>query len=282
MLTTGSKYLFGSAALALVGAFFLALATAGHEIGMASFTGALTLGYKGPVGDHFGYAMLVGYAGVAILIGAILSVTRDGDPERGARIQGLAAPAPVMPARGVNHWPAIMAGAAAFIILGLVESPYLFIFGCIAAGVSAMQWTLHAWSDRATADPIANRKARETLTNPLDFPLFAILAIFLFVFGVSRILLALPHDVDTAVFGGVPAVAFVVAIILSFRPSISRKVITTLAVIGVIIVFALGIIGLVQGPKEIEKEHHTTYPYELKGTSQPAPISVRIAGKVNR
>ncbi len=274
--------MFGSAVLALLGAFFVAIATVGQNIGMDELVGPISVGYKGPVGDHFAYAVLLAYAAAAILIGSVLSLTRDGDPEEGAAVQGLAAPAAVLPPRGTNHWPIVGAFGAAMVVLGLTYSPALFILGLVTAGISAIQWTVYAWSDHATADPFANRKVRHELTYPLDFPLFAILSIALFVFAVSRVLLAFPHGVDTAVFGAIPAVAFVVAIILSFRPKLSRNLIAVLAVVGVAIILALGIWGMVKGPKHVEKDENTPHPYQLEMPSHGAagaPIAVQIADK---
>lgn len=284
MLTTGSKFMFGSAVMALLGAFFIAIATSGHSVGMAELTGPISIGYKGPVGSHFAYAMLLAYAGVALLIGAVLSATRDGDPEVGARYQGLDTPVAVLPPRGTNHWPLIGAFGTAMVILGLVYSPPLFVLGLITTGISGIQWSIYAWSDHATADPFANRKVRHELTYPLDFPLFAILAIGLFVFSLSRILLALPDPADTVVFGAVPAVAFVVAILLSRRPATSRNVVTTLTVLGVCAVLVMGIWGMVQGPKTVEKDENSPHPYVIQQPSDHdgaagAPVSVQITGK---
>lgn len=285
MLTTGSKFMFGSAAMALLGAFFVAIATAGDRVGMAQLTGPISVGYKGPVGNHFAYAVLLAYAAVAVLIGAVLSTTRDGDPEVGAEFQGYNAPVAVLPPRGTNHWPAVGAFGAGLIVLGLVYSSELFILGSIIAGICGIQWAIYAWSDRATADPFANRKVRHELTYPLDFPLFAIISIALFVFAVSRVLLALPSNVDTAVFGGIPAVAFVVAIILSFRPKLSKNLIAGLAVIGAAIVLGLGVWGMVQGPKKVHHDENTPHLYKIRESSQGAagaPIAVQITGKENR
>jgi hypothetical protein len=284
MLTTGSKFMFGSAVLALVGAFFVAIATVGQNIGMDELTGPITIGYKGAVGNHFAYAVLLAYAAVAILIGAVLSVTRDGDPDVGARYQGLSAPVAVLPPRGTNHWTLVGAFGAGMVVLGLAYNPALFVLGLVTAGISAMQWAIYAWSDHATADPFANRRVRHELTYPLDFPLFAILSIALFVFAVSRVLLAFPHGVDTAVFGAIPAVAFVVAIILSQRPKVSHNLIAALTVVGAAIVLTLGIWGMVQGPKHVEKDENTPHLYDIRGASHGAagaPISVQVTGKEN-
>lgn len=282
MLTTGSKFMFGSAVLALIGAFFIAVATVGTNIGMDELVGPITIGYKGSVGNHFAYAILLAYAAAALLIASVLSITRDGDPDVGAEFQGLDAPVAVLPPRGTNHWPLIGAFGAGLATLGLASNPVLFVVGLVVMGIAALQWTIYAWSDHATADPFANRKVRHELVYPLDFPLFAILSIALFVFAVSRVLLAFPHGVDTAVFGAIPFVAFVVAIVLNTRPHLSRTLIAALAVIGAATVLGLGIWGLVQGPKHIEHDENTPHLYDVKGRydgAAGAPVTVQITGK---
>ncbi|MBS1847176.1 MAG: hypothetical protein JST73_02775 [Actinobacteria bacterium] len=276
--------MFGSAVAALLGAFFLAISTVGQKIGMAQLTGPVTVGYKGPVGNHFAYAILLAYAGVALLVGAVLSTARDGDPEVGAHLQGLETPVAVLPPRGTNHWPFIGAFGAGMVVLGLTYSMPLFLLGLLALGFCVIQWSIYAWAEHATADPYANRNVRHQLTYPVDFPLFAILSIALFVFAVSRVLLALPKPVDLVVFGGVPAVAFVVAIILNAKPQWSRGLVSSLAVVGVAVVLGLGVWGMVKGPKVAEKHENTPHPYQIVRPSQSQgsaeiPISVRVARK---
>ncbi len=281
MLTTGSKLMFGSAALALVGAFFVAIATAGQSIGMDELVGPISIGYKGPVGSHFAYAILLAYAGAALLLGSVFSITRDGDPEVGARHQGLEGPVAVLPPRGTNHWPLIGAFGAGLVTLGLASTQELVILGLVIVGVATIQWSIYAWSDHATADPFANRKVRHELAYPLDFPMFALVSIALFVFAMSRPLLAFPHGVDTAVFGAIPAVAFFVAIWLSFREKITGNMVAGLAVAGAAIVLGLGVWGLMAGPKEIHEDHSPPL-YQIKGVSEGAagaPDTVQITGK---
>ena len=62
MFTTGSKWFFGVAGAALLAALVYGGATNPSEVNMATFTGVLTLGDKGGVGDHIGYAILLGIA----------------------------------------------------------------------------------------------------------------------------------------------------------------------------------------------------------------------------
>lgn len=282
MFTTGSKYLYGSAVLALIGAFFLAISTSGRSVGMSSLLGALTLGYKGAAGDHFGYTVLVAFAGLALFLGAILSAVRDGDPEAGAQLQGLESAAPVMPVRGSNHWPLVAAFGAAVALLGLVYSSPLFVLGAVMIGISALEWTIRSWADHATGDPAANRKARNRMVNPIEIPLFAIVGIALFVFALSRVILALDKSLGTAVFAIVPAIAFAVAIMLSARPKQSRNVIAVLMVVGALIVLGGGVAGLVHGPKDVEHRKETPHLYKIKGQSMQAPIDARSAGEESR
>lgn len=282
MTTTGSKFAFGSALLALIAAFFVAIATVGHRIGMDELLGPISFGWKGPVGNHVAYSILLAFAAASLLLGVMLTAVRDADPEVGAELQGLDAPVPVLPPRGTNYWPAIAAIGIALVVVGLVNVPELFILGLIVIGISALQWTIYAWSDRATNDPFANRNARHQLVYPLDFPLFAIVAIFLFVMAVSRLLLALPEGADTAVFGAVPAVAFVVAIILSFRPDASRNVVAGLTVLGTVVIVALGIYGFAKGPKHVEKHENTPHRYNIPEASFGAadvPMTVHVVGE---
>src|SRR5690606_33732956 len=56
MITTGTKLYAGYLAAALLGAVVYGYTTGGNHVG------PLTLGYKGSVGDHFGYGILLGLA----------------------------------------------------------------------------------------------------------------------------------------------------------------------------------------------------------------------------
>lgn len=274
MITTGSKYFYGAGALLLVGAFFYAIATSGNEVGMNSLTGAISLGYKGGVGDHVGYAILVALAGASLLVGGVLTAVRDADPEATAELIGLEVPAPVDVPSGVSYWPLLAAFGAAVVIFGLIEGAAVFVMGLIVCGIVAIEWAVRSWSDRATHNSAANRTVRNRMLNPLEIPLMAILGIALFVFAISRVLLAVPESGADWVFGGVPTVVFVVAILLNARPETSRKLVGGLLVVGAVAVLAAGIAGLVSGPREIEHHEPGPHPYVIKGTSSNAPAPV--------
>ncbi len=276
MLTTGSKYLFGSAALALLGAFFFALATANSSIGMSELTGAITLGYKGGVGNHFAYTVLVAYAGAAIFVGAVFTAVRDGDPEAGAQLIGLDSPPPTAAPQGASHWPIIGAFGAGMVALGTVFNELLFIAGLVLLGVVALEWTINAWASRATGDPVVNRKVRNRLVNPFEIPLMAIAGIALFVLAISRLLLSVDSNQGLIIFGAVPTVAFIVAIVLNSRHKVSKSVIAGLLMAGAVLVLGAGVVGLVQGSHPVEDKPHSDPQFQLKGQAVNNPAAPKI------
>jgi len=88
VFTTGSKWFFGVAGAAFVAALVYGGATNPSEVGMSTLTGVLTLGYKGGVGDHIGYAVLIAIAGAAIFVGSAVAAFRDADVEPVAELLG--------------------------------------------------------------------------------------------------------------------------------------------------------------------------------------------------
>jgi hypothetical protein len=89
VFTTGSKWFFGLAAAALLGAMVYGGATNPNEVGMSTLTGVLTLGYKGGIGDHVGVAVLMGIAGAAVFLGASTAAFRDSSVEAGSQLLAL-------------------------------------------------------------------------------------------------------------------------------------------------------------------------------------------------
>src|SRR3954453_6207353 len=89
MLKTGSKFLFGLSALGFVGAFVYAVTTTPHSFGMDSIVGALTLGYKGQVGDHIGYTIILGMGIATFFLGTVTAALSDCDPDAAAEILGV-------------------------------------------------------------------------------------------------------------------------------------------------------------------------------------------------
>jgi hypothetical protein len=255
VFTTGSKFFFGLSAAAFVGAVFYGLASNGGEIGMDALLGAVSLGYKGGVGDAFGYSTLVALSGAALFLGCVTVSFRDADAEAQASLLGLEA-APAAPApQGPNYWPIIGAFGAGTVAVGVVIGSQMVFLGIGMLAVATFEWAIRAWSDRATGDPAVNRALRNRLMYPVEIPVLAVVGIAVFVLSISRVLIALPTGGAYVVFGGVPALILLIGWLLTSRPTINRNLLASLLLVGGIAVLAGGVIGASVGPRDIEKHH---------------------------
>ncbi|HET6953177.1 MAG TPA: hypothetical protein VFI47_22535 [Acidimicrobiales bacterium] len=268
MITTGSKWFFGLGLVSLVLAAAYGWTTGGNGLG------PLTIGYKGAVGDHFGYGILVTGALLSILNGVVLTATRDADAEAVAQVAGSETVPAVTPA-GTSYWPPVAAFGAALVVVGLVAEPGLFIAGLIVLGIVLVEWTVQAWADRATGDPETNRRIRNKVMNPIEFPAAGVLALGLVAIGLSRAFLALSADATVWVGIAVTAVIVVVGFLLASRPRISRNVVVALLLAGAVAVVGLGVAGAVAGTRDIE--HH-----EEEGGSDEGALATPDAVEVAR
>jgi hypothetical protein len=279
VFTTGSKWFFGVAGTAVVAALVYGGATNPREVGMSTFTGVLTLGYKGGVGDHIGYAILMGIAGAAIFLGATVAAFRDADIEAEAALLGTAdVPEVVAPPRG-SYWPVLGAFGAACIAVGLVTSALFVGLGVVVVLAVAFEWAITAWAETATSDHGVNAAAKRRLILPFEVPVAGALGIAVFVLAISRIMLALPKAGVYAVFGGVALVVIVVAFVYSLRPTISPSLIAGLCIVGALALLAGGIVSALSGPRELE-EHHGEEGQEHEGAPSLPPGAPVVLGGV--
>lgn len=272
MFTTGSKWFFGIAGATVVAALVYAGATNPSEVGMSTFTGVLTLGYKGGVGDHLGYAILLGIAGAAIFLGATTAAFRDANVEAEAELLGGAdveVPEVVAPARG-SYWPVIGAFGAGAVVVGLATNAVLAGFGLVVLAAVAMEWGITAWADRATTDDEVNSGAKRRVILPFEVPLLGALGIGVFVLAVSQILLTVPKAAVYFLFGGAALAVLIVAFVFSSRAQLSSSLIAALCVVGALAILAGGIISVLVGPREIE-HHGDGAAEEHEGAPLPAP-----------
>src|SRR5688572_27655436 len=149
MFPTGSKYFFGLGFFALIAAMVYGAASADHEVNLETFVGVMTFGYKGSVGDHIGYSVLVGLAGVCIFLGCVTAAFRDADAEAVAEVIGVDALPEVVPPGTASYIPIVVAFSVGAVVIGLVAGSLFFVFGLIALAFLAVEWTVKAWSDRA-------------------------------------------------------------------------------------------------------------------------------------
>ncbi|MEO6987722.1 MAG: hypothetical protein ABI239_03650 [Aquihabitans sp.] len=270
MFKTGSKFFYGLAAFAVVTAILFAGFTGGNKIGVDTILGPLTGGWKGYVGDHVGYAILVSLFFVSLSTGILLAVLRDGDAEALAQVVELdvapEAPAPVM----ANYWPVIGAFSFACMALGLAVGPGLFFIGVAGFAIVTVEWAIRAWSERATGDPEANRVLRNELMGPIEIPAMAVLLVAAIVLTISRMLLALPQLAALVLFGAVPTLILIVGALVVTRPRLSQSVIAAFLVLGALALLVGGTIAAVVGERDHE-DHSSSDTHEGSLAPLPAP-----------
>jgi len=254
MLTHGSKFFLGLAAFAFVVSALYAGASGHHVVGMDTLVGAVTLGYKGRVGDHLGYAILIGFAASALFLGLTAAAVRDADPEAGAQLLGTDTVPEVVPPANASYWPIVAAFSVGAMLLGLVVGKALFVLGMVGIVVTAVEWAIRTWADRATGDPEVNRSIRNRLMYPVEIPAAAALGIGIFVFSISRVLLALPKGGSYAVFGLVPVVVLGAGWLIAVRPKVSSSLIAAILLVGGLAVLAGGVFGAVHGERKFHEE----------------------------
>jgi hypothetical protein len=246
MITTGTKWFFGLGVVALILAAAYGWTTGGSGLGPVS------AGYKGAVGDHFGYGVLLTAAMLSIGQGIVLAAWRDADPQAQAQVAQLDAVPAVRPV-GASYWPAIAAFGGGLVVVGLVAEPLLFVFGLIVLGIVAVEWTVQTWADNATGDPATNRRIRNRLMNPIEFPVGGALAVAVVIISFSRVFLAASKDGAVIGAGVLAAVVLVLGWVLAARPRVSANVVVGLLLAAAVAVIGLGVAASIEGQREYHK-----------------------------
>jgi uncharacterized protein involved in response to NO len=281
MFKTGSKFFYGLAAFGFVAAILWSMATGDQEIGMDSLLGPITMGYKGYVGDHIGYSVLVALSLASLCLALFTSALRDSDADAQAQVVGLETvpevPAPVR----INYWPVVGAFSAAALVLGLAVHSNFFLLGLVGLTIVTVEWAVNAWADRATGDPEVNQSLRDRLMRPIEIPVGAVLVVAVLVLAVSRILLAIPKVSGYVLFGLVPALFLAFGALLVLRPAVSRSVITGVMVVGGIAILVGGAVAAIVGPREHKDKSHSEEGKEgeegLAPLPEPGQLVIRVA-----
>lgn len=274
MFTTGSKYFFGLAAFALLAAFVYGAASADHAVNLDTFVGVMTFGYKGSVGDHAGYAVLIGLAAACLFLGCLIAAFRDADPDAAAQVAHLDdVPAVVAPSTA-SYLPVFSAFGVGAVVIGLAAGSAFFILGVVILALMVLEWSVKAWSDRATGDPTVNHSIRNRMMFPIEIPVVAALGIAVFVISISRLLLVMPDKIGSyLVFGLVPVAVLAIGWFVSTRPRLNRNVLTALLLAGGLAVLLGGVVGA--SVKERDVEEHEA---EEGGEGSLAPPAGPIRG----
>ena len=282
MMTIGSKIYFKVAgavwALAVVYGYVTQTVSVGIWKGLSgdgvisSVLGPLTFGYKGGVGDHFGYGLLMGVAGVAAGLGAAHIAFRDGSPELAAAMDG-DAPSTTRPSINASMWPFLGAIAVGLLLLGLANSPLLFLIGVVALTVVAFEWTLLAFSEQVSGDPAVNALARRRVGSPVELPVGLAIGALSIVFCISRLLVASSKLGASIIATAIGAVVVAAAFYLSSKPKISRSTMVVAVTLLSVGVLAAGIGGAIAGPAELPHEESTSAEHGAMGAPGQSDVT---------
>jgi MFS family permease len=246
MFTTSFKLYFGMAIGALVAAITFGYTTGGNH------TGPLSLGWKGGVGNHVGYVILIGVAVASGFLGLLLVAFRDADPRAQAQLLGtdhVPAQRPAHP----SYWPLFAMLGVAAVVLGLVLSSAIFILGLAILAAVAVEWAMQAWADRATGDPEVNRDLRDKIMGPIEVPLLATIAIIAVPLGASRVFLATSKMGAVVIAGVASAVVLAVGVLVTMRPRLSKNARAGIVLAGAVLFIASGVVATAAGEREF---HH--------------------------
>lgn len=279
MFTRGSKVFLGLGFAAFLAALLYGVITSGANSGgtvetltgegvIDMFVGPLSFGYKGGVGEHIGYVLLMGAAVSSFVAAGACLAFRDADPEAVAQLAGTDEAPEVVAPKDLSPWPIVAAAGAAIMVIGLASSPILFTIGAVVAGIAAAEWVIKNWSEGVSGDPEVNAAVRGRLMHPIELPVGGLLVMGVLVACFAKILLSSTKNESIVVGGVVGTIIFIVAAVIGTRPELRRSAVVTLVIVGFLAVIALGIVGAVRGDAPVEKhgEGHAVallsdYPY---------------------
>lgn len=249
MFSTGFKFFFGIGMALVTGAVFYGYTTGGDHLG------PLSIGWKGAVGEHLGYALLLGLGITAMAVALFLVFFRDADPSAQARyhdVERLETNSLVT----ASFWPVVGAFGVGTLAIGLVLHSAVFVTGLVICGVVAIEWLMDAWADRATGDSEANQALRNRLMAPIEIPLLGAAIVGVGVLATSRILLATSKLWSVAVAGIVSVVILILAIVFVNKPRINKNVLAASVLVAAVALLAGGVVATVIGERDFE--HHET------------------------
>jgi hypothetical protein len=237
MFTTGSKLLLGATALSVIAA-----AIFGASVGGAD-------GWLGVIG-------LISAAVVFAFLFGINYYTRDGNVasmDTDAVAQAAAAREPAER----SMWPVVAAIGATGIAIGAVSKPIVFKAGILVFLAAAVEWMVHGWSERASADPEYNAGLRKRMLHPLEFPLLAAAGLGAVIYSFSRIMLWIDKSGGPVVFIVIGALVLFGGFLVAAKPSLKKSVLAGVLTIGSLGLVSTGAVMAVDGQRTIEA-HPTT------------------------
>ncbi|MFV2039465.1 MAG: hypothetical protein ACC660_04415, partial [Acidimicrobiales bacterium] len=258
MFTPGFRLFFGFTLAGLLAMFVYGVASGdgggADYLGVVDaeeWTGAISLGWKGGIGDHLGYIVLMLFAVASGFIAVMLVAFRDADPDAVAELAGGELP----PAQGQtvpNYWPLVGAFGLGVLVIGLVTHIAIFVVGLLILAGVTFEWMMSAWADRATGDPAANRQLRNRIMCPVELPVVGALGVAAFALAVSRVFLSVSAEWAVWVAVIAAAVIFLGAVAVAVPDKPNKNLVAGVLAFGAIAALAGGVIAASLGERDFE------------------------------
>lgn len=235
MFTTGSKFLIGASVMAFV-------ATLVYGLGQG--------GVMGTVGLTSATVALIGLA-------TANAILRDSNvfSDDEAPVESTSA-AQYAPANSV--WPLAFAVGCVVVAVGLITYQPVVVIGLVLLVAAGAEWTVQAWSERASGNAEVNAAVRSRLSNPLEYPVGGAIAIGVLMYSFSRVMLWLSKTNTTIAFSVVAAVVLAIGFIISYRPKMSTGAVGGVMAVGAVAVVAAGAFTSLDGERDIRIYETTT------------------------
>lgn len=281
MFTTAFRFFAALSVAAVVGAIVSAVGSDTEQGWLDRVVGPITSGWKGGVGDHLAYTVLLSAAVIAGALAVLHVAFRDADPEAEAQVVHTDSVPLTRAPTGTNFLPLVAAFGVGVVLIGLITNKYVVIAGLIVLMAVIGTWTLRAWAERATGDDLVNTELYQRFIEPFRIPILSVLCIGVVAFGLSRVLLAVSEVGAVVVFIAVGTIFLFGAILLAARPTVTKNVITIVLFVGALVVIGAGTIAAVQGQREFEheEEHEGVTPGGGEGSLGPGPIVVEVSSQ---
>lgn len=240
MISWGTKYLLIMTSVCYIAALVYGIVTGGNLVGVIS------IGYKGGVGDHLGYGMMISFS-VALLLLTFIGFVADQGPkvdEKGNSLE-------LNPIQKTTptYWPALLSLSLALVVIGIAFSRAFLIFGIALMLLVIVQWSIQSWADGISENKEVNRVIRDRVASPFDLPLLSLFSFAFIVLGISRIMLAVSTEMSVVVAMVAALLVFLSAIYIVYF-KVSQKTITTLVAIGIFSILIGGIVAAGVGERD--------------------------------
>lgn len=261
MFTPGFRLFFGFffAAVAAAAVYGVASGSGGDTeyfavLNVETWVGVLSLGYKGGIGDHVGYVVLMGFALLSAMVALFLVAFRDADAESVGELADDDQIPEAQTDLEANYWPAVSAFGVGAMAVGLVTHATIFVVGLVIVGAAIFEWMLAAWADRATADATVNRNLRNRIMRPIEYPVTAALGVAVLVLALSRVLLTVSEFGAVVVAAVVSTVIFLIALVFALTSKIGRSAIAGTVALVCVGVLVAGVITAAMGSRDFHHE----------------------------